>query len=138
MAIAINDTETGKTLVAYLPPGLSADQAAAAMSLDADSWWEITDEEAAELSKFTSEQGASIPQSLSPRQARLALLAAGLLDQVEAIIASMPGPDGQAARITWDYATEVRRDDPLLGQMADALGLTEEQIDNLFLSAVTL
>ncbi|MDR2551465.1 MAG: hypothetical protein LBD10_14840 [Desulfobulbus sp.] len=80
----------------------------------------------------------TVPISVTPRQARLALLAAGLLEPVETAIAGLSGPEGEAARISWNYATEVRRDDPLLGQITGALELTEAQIDNLFSMAVTL
>ena len=75
-----------------------------------------------------------IPQSVTMRQARLALLAAGLLDTVETAIAGA----GPAAVIEWDYATEVQRASGLVPAMATALGLTDEQIDALFVQAATL
>jgi hypothetical protein len=76
--------------------------------------------------------------SVTMRQARLALLQAGLLAQVDAAIASMPGVDGEAARIEWEYATEVRRDSPLVDGLAAALSLTPEQLDNLFETGAAL
>jgi hypothetical protein len=79
-----------------------------------------------------------VPDSVSMRQARLALLGAGLLDAVEATIAAMEGAEGKAAQIEWEYATEVRRDSPLVAGLTAALGLTEEQLDSLFLQAVAL
>ena len=75
-----------------------------------------------------------IPQSVSMRQARLALLGAGLLDLVEAAIAAA----GPAAKIEWDYATEVQPSAGLVPTMATALGLTDAQIDALFVTAATL
>lgn len=45
----------------------------------------------------------------SARQARLALLGAGLLAQVNTAVANMVGAEGDAARIEWEYAQEVRR-----------------------------
>ena len=79
-----------------------------------------------------------IPKVISMRQARLALLGAGLLPGVDAAIAAMPGTDGDAARIEWEYAQEVRRDSPLLAGMIAALGLTSEQVDGLFVAAAAL
>jgi hypothetical protein len=79
-----------------------------------------------------------VPKSISMRQARLALLGAGLLAQVDAAIAAMPGVEGEAARIEWEYASEVRRDNPLFTAMAAQLGLSGEQLDDLFRTAATL
>ncbi len=79
-----------------------------------------------------------IPDAVTMRQARLALLGAGVLDTADATIAAMTGVEGQAARISWEYAQEVRRDDPLIAHMASALGLTTEQLDALFTAASML
>ena len=43
-----------------------------------------------------------VPHEVSMRQARLALLARGVLGQVDAAIESLPRPDREAARIEWD------------------------------------
>lgn len=76
-----------------------------------------------------------VPDSVSPRQARLALLSIGKLSAVEQALASIPGPQGEAARIDWEYATEVQRNSPLIDALAPALGLTSGQIDDLFRAA---
>lgn len=67
----------------------------------------------------------------TPRQARLALLAAGLLEVVEAWMAAAP----PAVRIEWEYALEIRRDWPGMTDAASALGLTDAQLDALFVAA---
>lgn len=72
------------------------------------------------------------------RQARLALLQSGLLAQVDATIAAMPGVEGAAARIEWEYATHVERNSPLVSGLSAALGLTSAQLDSLFTLATTL
>lgn len=79
-----------------------------------------------------------VPESVSMRQARLALLGAGLLAGVNAAIASLPGAQGDAARIEWEYAQEVRRDSPLIALLLPSLGLTSEQVDAMFVSAAGL
>ena len=79
-----------------------------------------------------------VPAAVSMRQARLALLKAGLLAQVNTAVAAMPGAEGDAARIEWEYAQEVRRDSPLLAQLAGALNLSTAQLDDLFRTAATL
>lgn len=71
---------------------------------------------------------------VTPRQARLALLAAGLLPQVQAAVDAANG----ATKITWEYASEIDRNDPLIATLGLALGLTDAQIDALFETAATL
>lgn len=68
---------------------------------------------------------------ISPFQARAALFAAGLLDDVEAAIQA----EGPPAVIAWEYATEWRRDSPTIATLAAVLGLSEEQVDELFTAA---
>ena len=75
-----------------------------------------------------------VPKQVTMRQARLALLAAGLLDTVETAIAGA----GPAAKIEWEYAQEVQRAAGLVPAMAIALGMTEAQIDALFIAAAAL
>ena len=74
---------------------------------------------------------ATVPDVISMRQARLALLGAGLLATAESAIAN--GTD-EAMKIEWEYATEVRRDWESLITMATALGISEEGLDNLFIA----
>lgn len=76
-----------------------------------------------------------IPSSVSMRQARLALLGAGLLNSVNDALIAMPGPQKQASQIEWEYATEVVRDSALVARLSTALGLTEAQLDELFILA---
>lgn len=72
----------------------------------------------------------SVPNSISPRQARIVLLRAELLDDVEAAVAT-----NREYQIYWEYALEIKRDDEMLRQMTAALGLTDEQVDGLFIEA---
>jgi hypothetical protein len=76
-----------------------------------------------------------VPKSVSMRQARLALLGAGLLGPIDQALAALPGAAGEAARIEWEYAATVDRDSPLISGLADALGLSAEQLDQLFIAA---
>lgn len=79
---------------------------------------------------------AAVPASITPRQCRLILLQQGLLASVEAMILEQ----GEAARVTWEYALEFRRDDPLLIAIAENMTppLTPEQIDQFFIAASQL
>lgn len=75
-----------------------------------------------------------IPQVVTMRQARLALLEQGLLATVDTAIA---GGTDEAMKIEWEYATEVRRDWASLITMTETLGMTSAQLDDLFLLAST-
>jgi len=79
-----------------------------------------------------------VPQEVSMRQARLALLARGVLGQVDAAIESLPSPDREAARIEWDYSSVVARNSPLVVMMGAALGLDDDALDELFITAARL
>ncbi|WP_430438988.1 hypothetical protein [Shinella sp.] len=76
-----------------------------------------------------------VPQSVTRRQARLALLAAGLLTAVEAAIEGMDEPARTAAKIEWEDATEIRRDHALIASLAVELNLSSDQLDELFIAA---
>lgn len=100
---------------------------------------EMTEEEAAEIRAIwaANELAANlpkIPQVVTMRQARLAIEAAGLTAQLDTAIADLD----KAAQITWEYAQEVHRNNPYVVGLGTALGLTSEQIDNLFIQAATL
>lgn len=73
------------------------------------------------------------PKVLTPKQARLALLQAGLYDAVNQAVKLNP-----AHEIYWEYALEVRRDDALLIELSTALAITSEQLDALFELGSTL
>lgn len=86
---------------------------------------------ASELLTFLSPSKPVV--TVTPRQARLALLSAGLLDQVQATVDAAGG----ATKITWEYATVIERNSPLIETLGGSLGLTATQIDTLFRFAAT-
>ena len=77
----------------------------------------------------------TLPSVVTMRQARLALLQSGLLDTVETAITT--GTD-EAMKIEWEYATDVRRDWASLIALTETLGMTAEQLDELFRLANSL
>ena len=80
----------------------------------------------------------AVPEVVTMRQARLALLGVGMLAQVNAAVASMPGAEGDAARIEWEFSSTVERHRPLVLSLTAALGLTDAQLDDLFRQAAAL
>ena len=76
-----------------------------------------------------------VPAAVTMRQARLALLGAGLLDDIDAAINALPSPQKEAARIEWEYSAEVQRHNGFVSVLAPLLGLTDAQTDALFVAA---
>ena len=72
------------------------------------------------------------------RQARLALSQAGKLTLVDDAIAAMDEPDKTTVSIEWEYGSTVERVSPWIDTMATALGMTGEEMDDLFELAATL
>lgn len=72
--------------------------------------------------------------SVTKRQAQLALLQFGLLDNVEAAVAQM----GRQAQINWEAASTIDRNNPFIETIAKgSMGLTDAQLDQLFALAAT-
>ncbi len=78
------------------------------------------------------EKRAAMP-NLTARQLRLGLLSLGKLDAVPAAISALPSPDREQAEIEWQYASEFRRLHPLIVQLIPILGLTDDQVDAVWL-----
>ena len=79
-----------------------------------------------------------VPQRITARQAQLALLEAGLLDDVEATIEALPANVRAHVRIEWDRATHVERGSAVTQMVAAAMGLTSAQVAALFVAAAAL
>lgn len=81
-----------------------------------------------------------VPTQVSARQIRLWLLRNGVsLAAVEqAIDAIADQATRDSVRVEWEYAPHVERSHPWLVPLAQALGLTEAQVDAAFREAATL
>ena len=86
----------------------------------------------------TSPPEVIVPQRITARQAQLALLEAGLLDDVEATIEALPANVRAHVRIEWDRATHVERGSTVTQMVATAVGLTAAQVDELFVAVAGL
>lgn len=79
-----------------------------------------------------------VPQEVTMRQARLALLENGLLANVQPAINSLPEPDKTKAEIEWDYSNALQRSNPFVATLGAALGLSSQDLDDLFIQASAL
>ncbi len=67
-------------------------------------------------------------------QAKAALTQMGLLDAAEAVI----GQADALTRLAWAEAVEYRRTSPAINAMGAALGLTDDQLDDLYAVAMAI
>ena len=81
-----------------------------------------------------------VPQSVSMAQARKALLSAGITAaMVDTAIAGIAGDDQRGmSEIDWEFATTVSRSSALVAMLGAELGLTDSEIDTLFIEASKL
>jgi hypothetical protein len=101
-------------------------------------WWttaKVAHDAAMETAR---EQARLYPKEVTMRQARLALLAIDRLGDVETAIASMPGKEWAAAKIEWEYSSNLKRTQPLVAQIGEVLGLSSSDLDELFRTASQL
>lgn len=98
---------------------------------------EITDEQASILLLALHQK--PVPASVTMRQARLALLQTGRLVSVQSAITAIEDPvSRQASQIEWEYAATVDRSSSFTQDMANALGLSDSDMDDLFTLAASL
>lgn len=72
-----------------------------------------------------------VPIGVTKRQARLALLEAGLLSTVDSFVATQSAE----VQIYWNDSQEIYRRHPLILSLSAELNLSESQVDDLFISA---
>lgn len=70
--------------------------------------------------------------TISSFQAKMALAEAGLLEAVEAVINDPTTPT--RIKIAWQESLNFRRDNPMIATIATQLGLSESDIDDLFIA----
>ena len=84
-------------------------------------------------------QTSGVPQSVSRAQGKLALIGAGLWPAAIAFVEGITDPAQKAyAEVALNDTQEWRRDSPFLASAAAALGLSEGQLDTLFITAKEL
>ena len=108
------------------PPELSEGQYAVFMGNE----WNITTERPAVLTP--------VPSVVPMNKARLAIFKSGLTDTVMNAINSLPEPQKTEVLIEWEYSTKVTRDNPLVVLLTSNIGLTAQEIDDLFILADSL
>lgn len=83
------------------------------------------------LEKLKDYDEKGVPRKISIRQAKLALLEAGLLEKIESMIQNA----SKATQISWEYATEFERSNELILFFQQQAKLSNEFVDELFKKA---
>ena len=80
------------------------------------------------------------PDTCTPRQLRIALIQTGISPSIiDAQIDGISDPvQKEISRAEWEYALEIKKEHPLVGMIAASLNLTEQQVTDIFILAVTL
>ena len=92
-----------------------------------------TPEEIAEANK------PIVPSIITARQLRLQLVLSGFdLNTIDLIIDSLPEPNKSIARVSWEYATTFEREHQMLGLIAQQLGISQTELDTIFINAEKL
>lgn len=80
-----------------------------------------------------------IPKNISQRQLRTQLVLSGFdLANVQNAIDGLQDPQKSIAQVAWDYAITFDRESPLLNNLALMLGLTDSDVDQIFINAANL
>lgn len=91
--------------------------------------WSIPDQGRYDAALAAMQAAAPVPQRVTNFQARAALMAAGLFDQVDTALKTAGDPMALQA---WEYANEVARGGALVNGLVASLGWTHAQLDDLF------
>lgn len=104
-----------------------------------DNWEEVKLRVEAELAgSFVSDNGVVVPSEVTPVQARLALLNAGIYEDALTSLESLTGSEKNRAMIEWEYASTIKRDNYFISVIGSQLNLSDAEIDNLFIAASKL
>lgn len=91
----------------------------------------------AEIRAYSDEVDAILRRQrmvVTPMQFRLALDAAGLLDDCEAAVENAP----REVKLRWEYAVLIERTNPFIDQFAAMLDKTAEEVDAVFEAAAQI
>ena len=85
--------------------------------------------------ELEAERRAMIPFTITPTQGRIRLKQMNLLEQVVLLVENSADEELQ---IYWEYALSWDRDNTFVRQMALELGMSEDDLDNFYLTASQL
>lgn len=104
---------------------------------EADNW--IVSDTDDYMQKLLSTPRRVVPEQVTPRQARQALLLQGITtEMVVGAMNTLPSPQKELALIEWEYSTAFLRNNPLVAAVGQMLGWNSTQLDDLWIGASKL
>lgn len=79
-----------------------------------------------------------VPLSIANWRAKAVIELTGLTAQVEQALAAMTGPEGVVARSAWNGNADFARNGATVTTLATTLGLSDQQVDQMFIQASQL
>lgn len=88
---------------------------------------------------LTGKELKIVPETVSRRQLRLGLVLSSFdLSMIDVVIDQLPEPKRSFALIAWNDAIVFERKDALLNELAGKIGLSEDNLDDLFINSSKL
>ena len=97
--------------------------------------FEISEDEIPEKFQYAKFNGTTVTDEVQLWRIRTILKLLNLETQVENILNNLPEPSKTAANYIWNYGTTVERNSQTVVLIQNALEMTNEQIDDLFIQA---
>jgi hypothetical protein len=77
-----------------------------------------------------------VPESISQMKLRKQLILSGIsISAIDALIQQLPQPNRDLIFTMWEYAVVFDRTNPELNAMAEMLGISQQQLDEIFINA---
>lgn len=97
--------------------------------------FEISEDEIPEQFQYAKFNETTVPDEVQLWRIRTILKLSNLETQVETVLNSLPEPSKTAANYIWNYGTTVERNSQTVVLIQNALEMTNEQIDDLFIQS---
>lgn len=102
----------------------------------------LTEQEKIDLANLVEAHVGNSLSHLKPvsaRQIRTALIISGIsISNIETALNGLPEPNRSIAQVAWEFSNDFYRDNPLILELAPIIGLTEQQLNDLWALAATL
>ena len=95
--------------------------------------------EGATLEEIEEFNKSKIPTQVRSMNLRLVLIQNGIsMQSIYDLISSLPSPQNELAYQMFEYATHYDRNNAMLNQLADLMGISQSQLDDYFVQAENL
>lgn len=91
--------------------------------------------EGATPEEIAEANSAKVPESISQMKLRKQLILSGIsIASIDSLIQTLPQPNRDLIYTMWEYAVVFDRNNQELNAMAEMLGVSQEQLDDIFIN----